>query len=424
MRQQKQNRSNRLFPHTRAGVPALALTGLLLGAGLSLPAQAAEPIPVGVIAPAAHIDGRAIFQAAELATDEINAAGGINGRPIKLHKYDDQFQATDAVRAYQRAVQQDQVVAMTGVFLSEVGLAMQPWSGRLKTPLIISGAASTKIDRNTHSHYERFKYTFHAFTNSTYIAKIACDFAHDVLVGQLHYKTAAIFSENAAWTKPVDAEYEKCLPKAGLKVVDRINFAPNTTDFRPVFNQVQNKKPDVLMTAIAHVGAKAIVQWHQQQVPVLLAGANGQGGSSAFWKATNGATEGVIVGTTGAAGAPISEKSAKFYADYTKRFGEDPAYDAYTEYDAIYTLKAAIEKADSTDGAKLVKALEQVKITGATGPVSFYGRKDKFTHDVRYVPGVTTGVYFQWQDGKQVPVWPAKVAQGKVKLPAFVKAGQ
>ena len=421
MRQQKQNRS--LRPTLGQAASAL-LTSALLGLGIAPTAQAADAIPIGVIAPAAHIDGKAIFQAAEMATDEINAAGGINGRKIKLHKYDDQFQATNAVRAYQRAVQEDHVVAMTGVFLSEVGLAMQPWAGRLKTPLIISGAASTKIDRNTHDHYQRFKYSFHEFTNSTFIAKIACDFAHDVLVGQLGYKTAAIFSENAAWTKPVDAEYEKCLPKAGLKVVDKIGFAPDTTDFRPVFNKVENKKPDVLMTAIAHVGAKAIVQWHQQQVPVLMAGANGQGGSSAFWKATNGATEGVIVGTTGAAGAPISPKSAKFYQDYKKRFGEEPAYDAYTEYDTIYTLKAAIEKAGSTNGAKLVKALENVHLTGVTGPISFYGRKDKYTHDVVYKPGVTTGVYFQWQDGKQVPIWPPKVAQGKVKLPAFVKSGQ
>ncbi|WP_097462221.1 ABC transporter substrate-binding protein [Mangrovitalea sediminis] len=418
-----QQQQDRHFRRTLS-ITALALTGSLAFATTSQSAQAAEPIPVGVIGPSAHIDGRAIFQAAEMAVDEINAAGGIDGRKIELHKYDDQFQATNAVRAYQRAVQQDHVVAMTGVFLSEVGLAMQPWSGRLKTPLIISGAASTKIDQNTHAHYDRFKYTFHTFTNSTFIAKVACDFAHDVLVGQLGYKTAAIFSENAAWTKPVDAEYEKCLPKAGLKVVDKIGFEPNTTDFRPIFNKVQDTKPQVLMTAIAHVGAKAIVQWHQQQVPALMAGANGQGGSSAFWKATNGATDGVIVGTTGAAGAPVTDKTPKFYEDYKKRFGEEPAYDAYTEYDTIYTLKAAIEKAHSTDGAKLVEALEKVKLTGVSGPISFYGPKDAFTHDVVYTPGVTTGVYFQWQDGKQVAIWPPKLAQGKVKLPSFVKAAQ
>lgn len=401
---------------------SLACAALLAAAGFGAPACAAEPIPVGVIAPQAHIDGRAIFQGAQLAAEEINAAGGIDGRPIKLYTYDDQFQATNAVRAFQRAVQQDHVVAMTGVFMSEVGLALQPWSGRLKTPLLISGAASTKIDRNTHAHYNRYKYTFHEFTNSTFIAKITCDFARDVLVGDLGYKTAAIFSEDAAWTRPVDRTYEKCLPKAGLKIVDKIVFDPSTKDFRPIFNRVEQHHPDVLMTAIAHVGANAIVQWHQQQVPALMAGANGQGGSSAFWKATNGATEGVIVGTTGAGGAPITAKAPKFYADYTKKFGEEPAYDAYTEYDTIYTLKAAIEKAKSTAADKLVTALEGIHLTGVTGPISFYGPKDEFTHEVRYIPGVTTGVVFQWQDGKQVPIWPAKAATGKVILPSFVKA--
>ena len=392
-----------------------------LALGMSMGAQAADPIPVGVIGPSAHIDGRALFQAAELAVDEINQSGGVNGRQLELHKYDNKFQAADSVRAFQRAVQEDHVAAMTGVFLSEVGLTLQPWAARLKTPLLIAGAASTKIDQNTHARYDQFKYVFHNFTNSTFIAQSACDFAKDILVGQLGYKTAAIFSEDAAWTKPVDAKYQKCLPKAGLKVVDTISFAANTTDFRPIFNKVQDSKPDVLMTAIAHVGVKPVVQWHQQQVPALLAGANGQGGSSAFWKATNGATEGVIVGTTGAAGVAVTDKTPGFYQAYKKRFNEEPAYDAYTEYDAIYTLKHAIEKAGSTEGDKLVDALEKVQFTGVTGPVSYYGPKDEFTHDVRYVPNETVGVYFQWQDGKQVAIWPPKVAQGKLKLPDYMK---
>ena len=407
--------------YRRATSAAAGALAAVLTLGMGAPASAAEPIRIGVVAPSAHIVGRSIFQAAEMAVADINANGGVNGRQLELHKYDDHFQAADAVRAFQRAVQEDHVVAMTGVFVSEVGLALQPWSGRLKTPLIISGAASTKIDRNTHDHYDRFKYTFHHFTNSTYIARIACAFAKDVLVGQLGFKTAGIFSEDAAWTKPVDAEYEKCLPQAGLKVVDKINFDKDTTDFRPVFNQVMKTKPDVLLTAIAHVGVKPVVQWRQQEVPVLLAGANGQGGSTAFWKATNGATEGVIVGTTGAKGAKVTPEMPKFYEDYTKKWGEEPAYSAFTEYDTIHTLADAIKRAGTTDGAELVKALEATQRTGVTGPISFYGKNDEFTHEIRYVPHETVGVYFQWQNGEQVPVWPPKVAEGKVKLPSFVK---
>lgn len=413
---------NVLSKHVRLllATALMAMAGIVTGGT----ARAAEPIKIGVIAPAAHIDGRAIFQAAELAVDEINAKGGIDGRPVKIYKYDDQFQAANAVRAFQRAVQEDGVVAMTGVFISEVALALEPWAARLKTPLIVTGAASTEIDKNIHEHYKQYRYIFHQFTNSVFIARAACDFAHDVLVNDLHYETAMIFSESAAWTIPVNAEYEKCLPKAGLKVLGKIDFAVNTDDFTPIFQNIESKKPDVLMTAIAHVGVKPIVQWRQQQVPVLLAGANGQGGSSAFYKATNGAADGVIVGTTGANGAAVTEKTPAFFQAYVKRFNEDPAYDSYTEYDAIYTLKDAIERAKSTNADKVVTALEKTDRVGVTGPIRFYGPKDEYTHDVVYISGKTVGVYFQWQNGKQVVLWPKHIAQGKIQLPSFVKAAR
>ena len=54
------------------------------------------------------------------------------------------------------------------------------------------------------------------------------------MVDQLKFKTVAIMSEDAAWTKPLDVGYEACLPKAGLKVVEHIRFSPDTTDFTPM----------------------------------------------------------------------------------------------------------------------------------------------------------------------------------------------
>jgi len=414
----------RSFKRLLTAFTAAAAVALVTAAGMTVTgtAAAAEPVRIGVIAPSAHVAGRSILQAAELAVDDLNENGGINGRKVKLFKYDSHFQAADAVRAFQRAVQQDHVVAMTGVFISEVGLSLQPWAARLKTPLIITGAASTKLDTNVHSNYSQLKYNFHQFTNSTIIGQIACDFSHDVLVGKLGYQKAAVFAEDAAWTKPLVKAYDKCLPKAGLKVVDDIVFSPDTSDFRPIFNQVKQKDPDVLITAIAHVGVKPTVQWHQQEVPVLMAGANGQGGSTAFWNGTNGAAEGVIVGTTGAAGAPVSQKTPDFFKRYKARFGEDPAYNSYTEYDAIHVLKHAIERAGDTGADKLVDALEKTDYTGVSGPISFYGKDDEFTHGLVYDSKRGAGVYFQWQDGKQVPVWPDYLAgTNKVEIPAFVK---
>jgi branched-chain amino acid transport system substrate-binding protein len=53
--------------------------------------------------------------------------------------------------------------------------------------------------------------------------------------------------------------------------------------------------------------------------------------------------------------------------------------------------------------------------------VQFYGKDDPFTHEIKYGNGLITGLISQWQDGKQVAVWPAKVANGTLKFPSFVK---
>ena len=115
-------------------------------------------------------------------------------------------------------------------------------------------------------------------------------------------KTAVVMSEDAAWTKPLDERYLECLPKAGLKVLDHIRFNPDTTDFTPIFNQIEGKHPDVIITGISHVGVQPTVQWHDQQVPIPMAGQSSQATTSTFWKDTNGAAEGVITDDRGGPG--------------------------------------------------------------------------------------------------------------------------
>ena len=56
-------------------------------------------------------------------------------------------------------------------------------------------------------------------------------------------KTAVIMSEDAAWTTPLDKEYLACLPKVGVQVIDHIRFNPDTTDFTPIFNQIEANIP-------------------------------------------------------------------------------------------------------------------------------------------------------------------------------------
>ncbi len=407
----------------RAYRAALVGAGLLAFGGVSVAAHAAKPIRIGVIAPTSAIDGRSIMQGAELAADTINASGGIAGRPIKLYKYDDHASAADGVRAFQRATRQDHVVAVVGNFTSEVALAVEPWAARLKEPYIITGASTTKINQRIRNHYSRYKYVFRDTLNSVIVGKIVCGYAKDILVKDLGYKTAAIMSENADWTKPLDQEYEKCLPKAGLKVVDHIRFDPNTNDFSPIYSRIERAKPDVIITGIAHVGVKPTVQWHQNQIPIMFAGWSSQAGASSFWKSTNGAAEDTITGNVASGGAALTPKTIPFIKRYEKRFHESPAYNAYSTYDALFILKQAIERAKSTKPDALVRSLEKTNYVGVQGREQFYNRHARFAHGLKYGPGFLTGVAIQWQHGKQVIVWPKKVATGKVQVPSFVKNG-
>ena len=244
-----------------------ALLATTAAIAFSAATQAAEPIKIGIIAENSAITGIAIPNGAQIAADEINAKGGIDGRMIQLVMYDDHNSAADAVRAFQRLANEDKVAGVIASYTSEVALALEPWSGRLHLPFMTPGAASDELGKRIHADYDHLKYAFHGYLASAFLAQAVCDSAKDLLVDKLHMKTAAIFSEDAAWTTPLDAGYEACLPKIGLSVVDHIRFNPDTTDFTPIFNRIEAKHPDVLITGISHVGVQPTVQWATQQVP-------------------------------------------------------------------------------------------------------------------------------------------------------------
>src|SRR5579864_4947692 len=185
-------------------LPALlGATALGLLSGLN-PALAADPIKIGVIAEAQAIAGASIPQAAQMAADEINANGGVDGRKIELVTYDNHSSAAESVRAFQRAVNEDHVNAVIASYISEVVLALEPWTGRLKTVMVTPGAASDVITQNIAKDYNNLKYTFHGYLTSTSLADQVCDAAKDLLVKDLHMKSAVVMSEDAAWTTPLD----------------------------------------------------------------------------------------------------------------------------------------------------------------------------------------------------------------------------
>jgi branched-chain amino acid transport system substrate-binding protein len=413
----------------RLGIPVVnaALLGsgalLALAIGPAALAQSKGPIRIGVIAEAQAVAGSSIPMGAQLAADEINAAGGVDGRKIEIVSYDNHSSSAESVRAFQRAVNEDHVNAVIASYISEVVLALEPWAGRLKTVMITPGAASDVITQNIAKDYAHNKYTFHGYLTSTSLGQLVCDAAKDLLVDDLKMKSAVIMSEDAAWTTPLDASYENCLPKIGLKVLDHIRFSPDTTDFTPIFNKIEGEKPDVMITGISHVGTQPTVQWKSQQVPIPMLGISSQATNSTFWKDTNGATEGVLYNAVSGPDVAVTPKTLPFVAAFQKRFGNFPSYCGYTAYDEVYYIADAIKRAGSTESDKLVDALEKTDWVGTIGRVEFTGKDSPNPHALKVGKGTIAGLMLQWQDGKQVNLWPREVANGKLRFPSFIKVG-
>jgi len=385
-------------------------------------AQPPETIKIGIISEESAIAGAGISRGAQVAADAINAAGGVDGRKLEVILYDDHSSAADAVRAFQRAASQDKVVAVIGTYISEIALALEPWAARSHIPFITTGAASNEISKHVHDDYDKNKYTFHQYLASPFVSDSICDGIKQFLQPQYSIKTAVVLSEDAAWTAPLDVEYLACLPKIGVKVLDHIRFSPDTSDFTPLYNRIEGEKPDVIVTGISHVGVQPTVQWAQQQVPIPMIGMSSQATSGTFWRDTNGAAAGVVTFAIAAAdGAGLTPKTQPFVLSYAKRFGDAPPYTGFTTFDAINVLAEAIQRAGSTEGEKLVAALEKTDHVGTVGRVQFYGRDSEYTHAMKYGADYVSGIMLQWQNGKQVTLWPRAAPQTKVSFPAFAQ---
>ena len=116
----------------------------------------------------------------------------------------------------------------------------------------------------------------------------------------------------------------------------------------------------------------------------------------------------------------MTPKTKPFAEAFKKKFGKSPAYTGYTAYDEVYIITDAIKRAGSTDPDKMVAELEKTNYEGTIGQVKFYGVPTS-SRTGSCGPDAVNGLVFQWQDGKQVTVWPKKLADGKLKYPAFTK---
>ena len=388
------------------------LLAICLVATFGFSAWGGEVIKIGVIGPMQFTQGEGHWNGATLAAEEINAKGGVQvgdkNLPIVLIKVDSNefVSLPDATNAVELATSRYKVNYLVGGFRTEAVLVMQDIAMDNKTIFIGCGAAHPKLCGKVKADYDRYKYWFRVTPiNSRFLVKV--DF---LLLGMVAKMMAtelkipklkvAIVAEKAVWCDPIVGIAQKNLPKMGMEVVGVWRPSPVATDVTAELSAIQSSGAHIVFTSFSSsVGITFAKQWGELKVPAAAVGINVEAQKDGFWAATSGKGNYTLtINTYGR--VKITDQTIDFFDKYRKKFKEAPNYTAGT-YDAVYILAEAITKAGSLNPDKLVPVIEKTDRTGASGRIVF----DQ-THDVTWGPGYVTSVGTQWQNGKNMVVWP------------------
>jgi len=395
--------------------------GLLLSGMLQSELQASEKeFRIGVVTSFKMECGTATLKAAEMASEEINAQGGILGHQIKIFSGNSESDPEKGIMALKRLVEKDKVHVLLGGASSGVVLAQMDYLKNYNIIYLAVGPSSPLIAKKVAENYDKYKYEFRPFVNALDVCKTLVGDELSLLV-KLGYKKFAILAEDAAWNRGLVKYIEANLPKEGGEVVTTVGFDPKTIDFAPVFAKVTASKADVAIPIIAHSDTITIYkQWHGMKPPFRMVGINNPGMNAKYWEQTGGACESEVNVTWGVIlRAKITEKSIPFFDKYSKKYDEAPHACGSTGYDAVYILAEAVERAKSFDTGALINALEETNYTGSSGRFVF----DKKTHDaifgsIEYCPLLVT----QWQEGGKFELLlPKEIATSEYQDPPWLK---
>ncbi|MDZ7698154.1 MAG: ABC transporter substrate-binding protein [Deltaproteobacteria bacterium] len=379
---------------------------------ICFPAWAADEIKIGVIGPMQFTQGEGHWNGATLAAEEINKKGGVQmgnaSLPIKLIKVDSNefLSVPDATNAIELAISRHNVHFLVGGFRTEAVLVMQDIAMDNKKIFIGCGAAHPKLCERVKEDYDTYKYWFRVTPiNSRFLVKV--DFILLGMVAKIMAKQlnipkikVAIVAEKAVWADPIVGIAQKNLPKMGMEVVGVWRPSPVATDVTAELSAIQQSGANIIFTTFSSsVGITFAKQWGELKVPAAAVGINVEAQKDGFWAATGGKGNYTLTINTYAR-VKITDATIAFFDTYRKRFKEAPNYTAGT-YEAVHILADAIEKADSLDPDKIVPMMEKTDRMGTAGRLVF----DE-THDVTWGPRYVTAVGTQWQNGKNMCVWP------------------
>ncbi len=291
----------------------------------------------------------------DMATEEINAAGGLLGKKVQVIVEDDRCLAEEAASAVKKLVTQDKVVAVLGEVASTRSLAGAPICQENKIPMVTPSSTNPKVT-------EVGDYIFRVCFIDPFQGEAMAKFAFD----NLKVKKAAILKDGKSdYSVGLGQYFAETFQKLGGRIVADESYFEGDQDFKAQLTSIKGKRPEAIFIPGYYTEVGLIARQARElglNIPLL----GGDGWDSpklteiATMKKPGDALKDCYFSNHYAADDP-NPVIQDYIKKYKAKYGEMPDAMAVLGYDAAHILYDAIQRAGSTEGAKIRDALAQTR---------------------------------------------------------------
>lgn len=309
--------------------------------------------------------GTSVRNGAQIAVDEINAAGGVNGFQFALDFQDSQGDPDSAVAAYGKLMDNGMAVSLGAVLSGEnqsVVAAAKDDGILVLTP---TASAEASIAGSDAAFRVCFNDPGQGSASATYISE-----------NSLGSKAAVFYASDNDYSAGLFKTFQEKAEELGIEIVEVQTFTDSTnTDFSTQINAIKASGADIVFIPIyAAEAATFLTQASGKLDGMTFFGADGLDGILTKLSDTSYA-EGVMMLTPFAADDP-AENVQSFVSKYKEAHNTTPDQFAADGYDAVYAIKAAMEKSGVTDiddsfNEKVIAAMTEITVDGVTGQMSW-----------------------------------------------------
>ena len=392
-----------MLKKTVIGITSLALLSgfMLAGSG------AADSLKIGVLLPLTGSNaksGSIQKNSVRMAAEEINTAGGINGKKIDPIIADTQGKPDAGRRAIKKLIMRDKVLLIGGGFSSSVTWATISIAQQKKIAFLVNSASADKITEQDRDYIFRLNQPIseHLETFASFIKKVATDI-----------KSVAIVHAKSLKSSSDARKFFKKAGTLGLKMVIKESFESGANDFRPLLTRVKTKNPDLLYTVTDDMRDAALLTRHSKELnlnPKLFAGSAIGFAPPEFAKNAGIASNYVACMTQWTTSVPYPG-AKEYYSKFKAKYNTPPTYHGAQAYAAIYVMADALKRTKILTPGNVRDALAKTDLKTIYGPVKFisYNKKSRQNRLPTYL--------IQWIDGKAEIVWPKRLATKKYVYP-------